>query len=944
MPLRLGALRLLGVALIAVLDPLRAEPLRVGIETNNEPISFQLPDGRTSGFAYDLIQAIAEKSDFTVVPVTGPWIDIYQRFNTGEIDALASIAYTEERAQTIDFSVSILSLKGEAFVGRDRPMPRTLADLRALRIATPRGGFTHDYLVRQGLAEHLVFVTSLGRALDLVQSGECDVVVGTGPLARNFIREHGLQGVVPAEVELPNLVYRIQIGVPAGQRARLAAINEGLARIRADGTYARIYEKWIGPLEPRPMRLEDLRPYLFPAVGVLAAIVAAFLWQRRLNRRLARQADVARASEERLTLVLEGSEDGFWDWDLLTGRIARSPRWASMLGYTLSEIEPTLAGTTKLIHRDDHEASDSLEALRHPNGPARLSVEMRLRAKSGEWRWVLNRCKVVARAPDGSPLRISGTHTDITDLKHAQELLTRQEAQFRFIYEHAPVGLSWLGRGDGSTRLVNPAHERITGVPESRSQDTQNYVDASHPDDREKQRILQERLYRGEISHFSIEKRYLHSDGAIVWSMLTMHVHRDPVTHAAQEVTTLVDITDLKQAEEEREKLRLKMLETQKLESLGVLAGGIAHDFNNLLTVILANASFLRTSTGDPAAHTEQVALIETAAHRASDLCRQMLAYAGKGSFVVERVNLSNFVRDTAHLLQVSINKKARLTLALAPDLPLVEADAAQLQQIVMNLVINASEALGDSSGEITLTTRRGRPDVNSGGLVHSFELPPGDSVCLEVSDTGQGMDGATLRRIFDPFFTTKFTGRGLGLAAVLGIVRSRHGALTVDSTLGHGTTFRLFLPPVVTAPIPPAPAVATPPVRRAPPGPQGTILIADDERIVLNTSGALLRRAGFQTVLANDGHEALRLYKEAPESFTAVLLDLTMPGLDGAEVLREIRRINPAAPVLIMSGYSEQDVLNRLAGLGPILTVHKPFTLDTLLSKLTETINKRTS
>jgi signal transduction histidine kinase/CheY-like chemotaxis protein len=388
------------------------------------------------------------------------------------------------------------------------------------------------------------------------------------------------------------------------------------------------------------------------------------------------------------------------------------------------------------------------------------------------------------------------------------------------------------------------------------------------------------------------------------------------------------DVTADRRAERDREELRLKMLEAQKLESLGVLAGGIAHDFNNLLTVILANASFIRDAAGP---HEQRLVHIETAAQRAADLCRQMLAYAGKAGFVAGPVDLAALVRDTAELIHVSLSKKASLTLDFPAALPPVDGDASQLRQVVMNLVINASEALGDHPGRISLSAGRDRPAAGAPGQLHTFDLPAGDCVCLEVADTGHGMDAATLNRIFEPFFTTKFTGRGLGLPAVLGIVRTHRGALYVESAPGRGTTFRVYLP-----------AAAAPATSHAPAPPPaggaagaGRLLIADDEAGVLETTDLLLRHFGYETVLAVDGDEAVRRFRSSPESFTAVLMDLTMPGLDGADALREIRAIRPGVPALVMSGFSEADVLHRLHGLGDVPILRKPFSRQILLDHI---------
>ena len=908
---------------------LGAAPIRVGIDLDGEPMTFLDSKGVPSGFAVELVNAIAHELKLEIVYVAKPWPEMLEDFKAGRTDALANITYTAERARFIDFTDPHIVMSASIFVPKGDTSIKSPGDMRTRRIAVKPGGAPHAYLVAHGWDAHIVPFTTLRDSLRAVAEGRADAALDAAIIGLKVIHDEHLSNVEVADVPLRDFAQRLHLGLHPGDTARLALFNDGLARLRANGTYDRVYEKWIGPLEARRVRLRELQPYFLPAALLLAVIIGAFLWQRRLLRRLARRTIALRQSQEQLTLVLEGSDDGFWDWDMRTDQVERSERWAAMLGYTRDEIPPLLGRGSELVHPDDRPILKELHARRVAGAHGGSSAEYRMRTKFGEWRWILNRGKVVARAPDGTPLRMAGTHTDITDLKRAREELLRQEAIFRFIYEHAPVGLSWLKRREEFSRVVNPAHERITGVPAAKSRDTTNYVSATHPEDRARQRVLEDRLYAGEIDHFSMEKRYIHPDGHIVWAMITMHLHPDPVTGDVQQVTTLVDIDELKRTEAERESLRLKMLETQKLESLGVLAGGIAHDFNNLLTVILGNATLARDDTE---LVDDRLVQIEAAARRAADLCRQMLAYAGKGNFLIQRLDLSALVSDTANLLNVSISKKVRVTLDLATRLPAVSADASQLRQVVMNLVINASEAQGDHSGEIRVSTHLARPEPHTAAVVHSFDLPDGDCVCLEVADTGQGMSTATLARIFDPFYTTKFAGRGLGLAAVLGIVRAHQGALTVDSAVGRGTTFRLFIPAAPTGGTPTNPAHSAAPFAH----PSGaTVLIADDEPAVLAAADVILRRHGYKTALARDGHEAVQCFRENFSRLSAVLLDLTMPGLDGAEVLRVIRALHPTARVLVMSGYSEQDVMTRLQGLGDVTILRKPFTQDMLLMRM---------
>ena len=383
----------------------------------------------------------------------------------------------------------------------------------------------------------------------------------------------------------------------------------------------------------------------------------------------------------------------------------------------------------------------------------------------------------------------------------------------------------------------------------------------------------------------------------------------------------------LRQAEEQRQQLERKMLETQKLESLGVLAGGIAHDFNNLLAVILGNINVAQIEVGSnhPAAHSIQQA--ETATRRAADLTHQMLAYTGKGQFVTQRIDINRMIGELSQLLTASMPKHVQFSYDLAVDLPELEGDATQLRQVCMNLIINAAEAIGDRTGHVTVHTLLAEVDATLAlSAVHGTELQAGSYIAIEVSDNGCGMDAVTIAKIFEPFFSTKFTGRGLGLAAVLGIVRSHHGAVRVTSEPGVGTTFRVLLPPAQRI------AEAATSDNRAEAQHhwqgQGTILVVDDEPAVRDLIARMIEKFGFTPLLASDGIEALeRFYEHAP-NLAAVLLDLTMPQMHGHDVLQHMHDFNPAVPVILMSGYNEQETgaFSDAAHTGRFL--HKPFRL----------------
>ncbi len=395
---------------------------------------------------------------------------------------------------------------------------------------------------------------------------------------------------------------------------------------------------------------------------------------------------------------------------------------------------------------------------------------------------------------------------------------------------------------------------------------------------------------------------------------------------------------DRKRAEENRIKLEAQIQHVQKLESLGVLAGGIAHDFNNLLMVILGNADLARRTLAPASPGQVFLQDIETASRRAADLCCQMLAYSGKGRFVVQTLDLNQLVEEMTRMLEVSISKKAVLKYNYAANLPAIEADATQVRQVLMNLITNASEAIGDQSGIISITT--GVMKCERDYLSDTFldeGLLDGLYVFIEIADTGCGMTPEVRKRLFDPFFSTKFTGRGLGMAAVLGIVRGHKGTVKIYTEVDKGTTVKVLFPASKT-PLPkPEDSRDSDTEWQG----QGTIMVVDDEESVLVVTANILELMGFQTLSAKDGQEALKVYREHKREIVCVLLDLTMPHMDGEETFRELRRIDRDVRVIMSSGYNEQEVTQRFVGKGLAGFIQKPYQYEKLLTKLREVLKK---
>lgn len=418
----------------------------------------------------------------------------------------------------------------------------------------------------------------------------------------------------------------------------------------------------------------------------------------------------------------------------------------------------------------------------------------------------------------------------------------------------------------------------------------------------------------------------------------TYHEARLSLCGEDRVMSVIRDITEQKQAEEQREHLEEQVRHAQKLESLGVLAGGIAHDFNNLLTAIMGNTGLALMQAPEKESIRNNLQNVEKASLRAADLCRQLLAYSGKGKFVVEAININDLIREMSKLLDVSKSKKVELKYEFKKDLPYLEADSTQIRQVVMNLITNASEAIGDSEGEIFLKT--GVIECSSEYLKDSYfddSLKQGSYIYLDVRDTGSGMDEETLSKIFDPFFTTKFTGRGLGLAAVVGIVRGHKGAIKIFSEVNKGTTFRILFPIKK---------------QRAQINQQieesfitwkgrGTILVVDDDESIRTFGKATLEQAGLKVFTARDGRDAVKIYKQNASDINLVLMDMTMPHLNGDEASREIRKISPDVKIIFSSGYSEQETSGKLNQNGSNSFLQKPYKPTDLLQKVKEILTE---
>ncbi|MBW1880851.1 MAG: PAS domain S-box protein, partial [Deltaproteobacteria bacterium] len=604
---------------------------------------------------------------------------------------------------------------------------------------------------------------------------------------------------------------------------------------------------------------------------------------------------------------------------------------ALMTGYAVEDLCAPDFDFMVLIAPESSETVRSAFA-RHMAGEELGAYSYRLLTRSGERIEVENNTRLITFR--GQPA-ILGVVTDVSEYKRTERALRESEQRYRLLVETCPDGIT-LTDLEGNLVMTNQQAAAIHGF-HSAEELLQAGADAFEliaPEDRVRAlENARKTLETGSVSR--VEYSLLRKDGDRIPVELSASLITDPDGHPEAFIGVVRDITERKEADAERERLRAQVQHTQKLESLGVLAGGIAHDFNNLLVAVLGNASLVLHQLPEDAEIRDPIVQIEAAAHRARDLTRQLLAYSGRSQLTVEPVDLNVLVEEMSSLLRVSISKKVKMVMEYESGLPWVEADATQLRQVVMNLITNASEAIGEGTGTVTLQTRLVDATIIEPDSTYAEEdLPPGALVCLTVSDTGCGMDEEVLCRLFDPFFTTKFTGRGLGMSAVLGIVRGHHGAIEVRSTLGEGTQVRVVLPPM-EAPVK-AEASETGGVARQAPS---TILVVDDEQTVREVAASILRSFGYEVWTASDGREGVELFARDPDRVGAVLLDATMPSMDGAEACQRLREIRPRVPIVLSSGFTEQEMVKRIRPGDVDAFIQKPYGLDELMAVILEVL-----
>ena len=629
-----------------------------------------------------------------------------------------------------------------------------------------------------------------------------------------------------------------------------------------------------------------------------------------------------RADEEMCRRIVEALPGGIWIVDLQGRTIFSNSRMAEILGTDIESMSEQ--SCFECVFPDD-----LAEAQRHfAQGMAGSSApfDFRLRRTDGSVQWVSISCNSIVD-DSGGTIGLLGIFADISERKRVEATLRESEQRFRNMADTAPV-MIWVSGPDKLCTFFSKGWLEFTG--RTMEQELGNgWVKGVHPDDVD--RCIATYSASFDARHrFRMEYRVRRADGEYRWVLDDGIPRSEPGGVFVGYIGSCIDITEVKRSQEEA-------LASQKLESVGQLARGIAHDFNNLLGGVLAHSDLALVELASGSSPVEELQKIRDGAIRGAEIVRQLMIYTGQESEVFELVDVSEIVEHMLELLKVSVSKHAALEPDLGKDLPAVRANPAQLRRVVMNLITNASEAIGDRDGVIRVTTKRVTLDWDSPVAAPEC-LSEGDYVQLEVSDTGRGMTAETQARFFDPFFTTRLAGHGLGLAVVQGIVRSLGGTIRLVSAPGKGTTFQILLPGVEPTAQATRSTISRAEEEELRPQ-EATILVVEDEDVLRLAASKMLRRIGLSVIEASDGSAALDLIRAHKEHINAVLLDITLPGASSREVLKEVKRLKPDVRVIVASAYNEEKATASLGGKADRF-IRKPYRLGHLVELIREILS----
>lgn len=885
----------------------------IGGDFNYPPYEYLDKNGQPAGYNVELTRALAERLGISVDIQLGPWQQVREKLADGRLDLVQGMFYSAERDAQFDFTDAHSRISHVSVTRKELPDVTNLDELAGHVIVVMKGDIMHDLLLDAGYEKQLLLAETQEEAVELVANTYADYALLAKVPALYWIRERQLDNLRVGKQALLSAEYCY-----AGahdQRELVERFSSALTDLKAEGTYRKIHQKWLGPYRDEGISRAQLMRYaLYSALPPVLLLLLAVSWSRTLRRKV--QAQTAHLEEEieqrvRVEERLRDSEQKYrlladytHDWEYWLDETGNyryvSPSCEQITGYRAEEF---IAAPELLfeIVREDHR--ETVRHHFHQENSAEFSschLSFPILARSGEERWLDHYCTAVFD-DQGRFVGRRGNNRDITERVETAAALNESHKSYQRIFDNAPIGIVTV-TPDGKLTSVNPFFCRFLGYSAAELLGL-SVQDISHPDEYsgEVDRIRQ--IKDNQETTLQFEKRYRHKEGHYVWGQLTTRaVHsEDGALHIG--LGLVEDLTESKRFAAERAKLEEQLRQKYKMEAVGVMAGGIAHNFNNNLGIILGNLELAEIREREGKSLTDMLRNAKTAVLRSRDLVQQILTYSRQGGQKKGSLHAALVLDETLKLLRSTLPATIRLNEHLAADAAelCIEGDAGQLQEALLNLCTNAIHAM-DEEGELHISLERTVLDQIE--IPAQYSSSPGPYIRIAVSDTGCGMDDDTMARIFDPFFTTKDVdqGTGMGLASVQGIVEQHGGVIRVDSAPGLGSRFALYFPL--------SQAETTEEISQEivePPQGREKILLVDDEPMLVELGQSMLEELGYQVSPLTDSRQALDLFVANQHFFDLVITDQTMPGLTGRELIAQVKQLRPELPTILCTGYSSK-------------------------------------
>jgi PAS domain S-box-containing protein len=892
---------------------------------NHWPPQYQLDHhGQPTGFAVDLIEQVAGAAGLRVeYTVMDSWGRLFDALRSGKIDLIPNLGITEERKQWFAFTAPVETFPIVIFIRRSTFDILGPQDLAGRAVGTVRYNVGTRLMQQRSDIELNVFQTLKEAFLELL-AGHVDALVYPQPVMMKLALDAGLEETIKRVGE-PLLEVKRAISVRKDNRVLLDRLESTASVFVSSDAYQRTYTKWYG--EPKPFWTPKRIVLIMTTVILISSIVGVvwhYIRTTSINRRLRqsikdRQSaeEALRSSEEKYRLIVEYQNDLILKL-ASDGRILfASPSIRELLGCSSDEIIGT--NLLSLVHPQDYEnvqlATQSLQVAPHF-----CRYEARC-LTTRNWKWFFWSNKAVLD-PTGQLLEIIAVGRDITKRKRAELRLKESEEKFRAIFEHAADSVLLLNADSLAIVDFNvTAHQSLGFTRKEFKQFKLHDLLAVEPPE----------------TVAGMVRKILAADLRPVEALLRTKSGQIRYCRIRQQAITISDhnyslgfwhdITDRKMLEE-------RLMHSQKMEAIGTLAGGVAHDFNNILAIIIGNTELALLDTSDTHPLNQQLKEIQTAGQRARDVVAQLRSFSRQDEARRLPVELGGIIDESLQLLRVSIPTTIDIKKKPCRQPLTVLSDSTQIQQVLINLCTNAAHAMEAGGGTLTVSLKKADLDR---AVADKYGLRSGAYAQLTVEDTGTGIDPAILDRIFDPYFTTKQThsGTGMGLAMVHGIVTKYDGGISVNSQPGRGSQFRVFLP------LCPAIAKIETPCHAESFSGRGRLLLIDDEPSILNLGTQYLSQLGYEVHSSDDAVEALKLFQRAPERYDLVITDMTMPKLTGEMLAREILTINPDIPVIMCSGYPDDDIRNRITAAGVKIFLQKPYQMRTLAKAIQQALTQ---